>query len=407
MPTYLYSGKSASGHPTKGEIDSQSQAQAVATLKQRQVTVSAISVKKSLIARMNAIQIPGLGKKIKTKDLSIFTRQFATMIDAGLPLVQCLDILAAQNDNAEFKKILLDVKANVEGGSTFADALKKHPKVFNQLYINLVAAGEVGGILDTILNRLSNFMEKNEKLKGKVKGALTYPVAVIIIAMLITAGLLVFIVPVFEDMFSDFGQALPAPTQFVVFLSDMIKNSWYIIIAVLIGIGVFIRQTYKTDKGRHFYDNLLLKSPVVGDLLRKTSVARFSRTLGTMISSGVPILESLDLVAKTADNVIIEDAIMQARVSLSEGKNLADPLADTKVFPGMVTSMIAVGEQTGAMDTMLSKIADFYEDEVDTAVDALTSLIEPLLMVFLGVIIGGLVISLYLPIFSIAGAATG
>ncbi len=406
MPTYQYSGKSASGHPTQGEIESQSQAQAVATLKQRQVTVSAISVKKSLIGRMNAIQIPGLGKKIKTKELSIFTRQFATMIDAGLPLVQCLDILASQNDNADFKKVLLDVKANVEGGSTFADALKKHPKVFNQLFVNLIAAGEVGGILDTILNRLSNFMEKNEKLKGKVKGALSYPVAVIIISILITTGLLVFIVPIFEDMFKDFGQALPAPTQFVVFLSNSIKNSWYIILAILIGIGIFIRQTYKTDKGRHFYDNLLLKSPVIGDLLRKTAVARFSRTLGTMISSGVPILESLDLVAKTADNVIIEDAIMKARVSLSEGKNLADPLAETKVFPGMVTSMIAVGEQTGAMDTMLSKIADFYEDEVDTAVEALTSLIEPLLMVFLGVIIGGLVISLYLPIFSLAGAAS-
>ena len=406
MPTYLYSGKSASGHPTKGEIESSSQAQAVATLKQRQVTVTAIEVRRSLLARMNAVKIPGLGKKIKTKDLAIFTRQFATMIDAGLPLVQCLDILASQNDNDDFKAVLLDVKANVEGGSTFAEALKKHPKVFNQLYVNLVAAGEVGGILDTILNRLSNFMEKNEKLKGKVKGALSYPVAVIVIALIITTALLVFIVPVFEDMFKDFGQALPAPTQFVVFLSNSIKNSWYFILAFLIGTAIIIRQAYKTDKGRHFFDKLLLKSPVVGDLLRKTAVARFSRTLGTMISSGVPILESLDLVAKTADNVIIEDAIMKARVSLSEGKNLADPLAETKVFPGMVTSMIAVGEQTGAMDTMLSKIADFYEDEVDVAVEALTSLIEPLLMVFLGVVIGGLVISLYLPIFSIAGAAS-
>ena len=328
------------------------------------------------------------------------------MIDAGLPLVQCLDILATQNDNPEFKKILLDVKANVEGGSTFADALKKHPKVFNPLFINLIAAGEVGGILDTILNRLSNFMEKNEKLKGKVKGALTYPVVVIIISMLITAALLVFIVPIFEDMFKDFGSALPAPTQVVVFLSNSLKSSWYIIIAVMIALLIFIRQTYKTNKGRHIYDNLLLKSPVVGDLLRKTAVARFTRTLGTMISSGVPILESLDLVAKTADNIIIEDAIMKARMSLSEGKNLAEPLIETKVFPGMVTSMIAVGEQTGAMDTMLSKIADFYEDEVDTAVDALTSLIEPILMVFLGVIIGGLVIALYLPIFSLAGAAS-
>lgn len=403
MATFVYTGKNVAGEIAKGEIQAANLAQATAALRRQQILPSTISEKKGF--NINEIKIPGFGPKVKTKDLVIFSRQFATMIDAGLPLVQCLDILASQQENPEFKKVLIDVKSAVEGGSTFADALRKHPKVFDDLYVNLIAAGEVGGILDTILNRLSGFLEKAEKLKGKVKGALTYPAAVILIATLVVTGLLIWVVPIFEDMFKGFGQALPAPTQIVVNMSNALKNSWYIIIAVIVGIGVGLNRTYQTPKGRKALDSLFLKTPVFGDLLRKTAVARFTRTLGTMLSSGVPILEGLEIVAKTAGNVVIEESIMKARMSLSQGKTLAEPLIETKVFPGMVTQMIAVGEQTGALDAMLTKIADFYEDEVDAAVEALTSLIEPLLMAFLGIVVGGLVIALYLPIFQIAGAA--
>ncbi|MEE8575123.1 MAG: type II secretion system F family protein [Thermodesulfobacteriota bacterium] len=407
MPAFSYVGKTTKGEPAKGVIEAPTVAQASAFLKQRQINASSIKEKGGLMERLNSIEIPGLGKKAGTRDLVIFTRQFATMIDAGLPLVQCLEILASQQELPDFKKVLLDVKGSVEGGSTFADALKKHPKMFDDLFVNLIAAGEVGGILDTILNRLSGFMEKNEKLKNKVKSAMTYPIVVILIALVIVSGLLIFIVPIFEEMFSGFGQALPLPTQIIVTLSNILKFSWYYIIAGAFGVKIFIQRVNRTKKGKRIIDGILLKSPVLGDLLRKTAVARFSRTLATMLGSGVPILESLELVAKTSGNSVIEDAIMKSRTSLSEGKNLAEPLMESKVFPGMVTQMIAVGEQTGAMDVMLSKIADFYEDEVDTAVGALTSMIEPLLMVFLGVVVGGMVIALYLPIFKISGAAAG
>lgn len=405
MATFVYSGKTMSGEMRKGEIQAASLAQATAALRRQQVVPSTISPKKSLMARMNEVEIPGLTKGVTTKDIVIFSRQFATMIDAGLPLVQCLDILASQQENAQFKKVLVDVKGSVEGGTTFADALRKHPKVFDPLYVNLIAAGEIGGILDTILARLSAFLEKTEKLKGKVKGAMTYPVVVIIIACLVVTGLLLWVVPIFEDMFAGFGQALPAPTQVVVNLSNLIKSYWYYIIGCLVAAFVVFKQSYKTEKGRFVIDKAFLKIPVFGDLIRKTAVARFTRTLGTMLSSGVPILEALEIVSKTSGNVVIEAAVMKARTSLSQGKTLAEPLTETKVFPGMVTQMISVGESTGALDAMLSKIADFYEDEVDAAVEALTSLIEPLLMVFLGVVVGGLVIALYLPIFQIAGAA--
>ncbi|MBW7956690.1 MAG: type II secretion system F family protein [Deltaproteobacteria bacterium] len=406
MPTFVYSGKTLAGEPRRGEIEAASVAQATASLRRQQIVPASIGPKKAKRS-LSEIKIPGLGGGIKTKDIVIFSRQFATMIDAGLPLVQCLDILAGQQENQEFKKILLDVKSSVEGGSTFADALRKHPKVFDDLYVNLIAAGEVGGILDTILNRLSGFMEKSEKLKGKIKGAMTYPVAVIVIACLVVAGLLLWVVPIFDDMFADFGQALPAPTQLVVNMSNALKSSWYIIIGVLVGTIIGLNRLYKTTKGRRVMDQVFLKAPVIGDLIRKTAVARFTRTLGTMLSSGVPILESLEIVSKTAGNVIIEEAVVKARTSLSQGKTLAEPLSETKVFPGMVTQMIAVGESTGALDAMLSKIADFYEEEVDQAVEALTSLIEPMLMAFLGIVVGGLVIALYLPIFQIAGAAGG
>lgn len=403
MPTFVYTGKTLAGEPRKGEIEAASVAQATATLRRQQIVPASVGPKKARRS-LSEIKIPGLGGGIKTKDIVIFSRQFATMIDAGLPLVQCLDILAGQQENDEFKKVLLDIKSSVEGGNTFADALRKHPKVFDDLYVNLIAAGEVGGILDTILNRLSGFMEKSEKLKGKIKGALTYPVAVIIIACLVVSGLLLWVVPIFEDMFAGFGSALPAPTQLVVKMSETLQSSWYIILGVIGGTLFGLSRVYKTPRGRRVMDLVFLKAPVVGDLIRKTAVARFTRTLGTMLSSGVPILESLDIVSKTAGNVIIEEAVVKARTSLSQGKTLAEPLMETKVFPGMVTQMIAVGESTGALDAMLSKIADFYEDEVDQAVEALTSLIEPMLMAFLGVVVGGLVIALYLPIFQLAGA---
>lgn len=405
MPTFVYSGKTASGELRKGELQAANIAQANVALRRQQIVPASLSQKRA--GAFSSLKLPGLGQKVKTKDLVIFSRQFATMIDAGLPLVQCLDILASQQDNAEFKRVLVEVKSSVEGGSTFADALKKHPKVFDDLYVNLIAAGEVGGILDTILNRLSGFLEKAEKLKGKIKGAMTYPAAVIIIACLVVAGLLLWVVPIFEDMFAGFGQALPAPTQVVVSMSEFLQHYWYTIIGFVVAAVVGINRAYKTPKGRRVMDQMLLKAPVVGDLIRKTAVARFTRTLGTMLSSGVPILEGLEIVAKTAGNVIIEEAVMKARTSLSQGKTLAEPLIETKVFPGMVTQMIAVGESTGALDNMLTKIADFYEEEVDQAVEALTSLIEPMLMAFLGVVVGGLVIALYLPIFQIAGAAGG
>lgn len=405
MPTFAYTAKMPDGEMRKGEVQAANLAQATASLRRQQIIPTTISEKKGF--SLNDIKIPGLGKKITTKDLVIFSRQFATMIDAGLPLVQCLDILSSQQPNPEFKRILFDVKSSVEGGATFADSLRKHPKVFDDLYVNLIAAGEVGGILDTILNRLSGFLEKSEKLKGKIKSAMTYPVVVILIACLVVSGLLIWVVPIFQDMFAGFGQALPAPTQIVVNMSNALKNYWYLIGGSIAGIIIGLKRLYKTTKGRRAMDAIFLKLPVLGDLIRKTAVARFTRTLGTMISSGVPILEALDIVSRTAGNVIIEEGVMKARVSLSQGKTLAEPLIETKVFPGMVTQMIAVGESTGALDAMLSKIADFYEDEVDEAVDALTSLIEPMLMAFLGVVVGGLVIALYLPIFSLAGAAGG
>lgn len=406
MATFAYNGRTMNGEMRKGELQAANMAQATAALRRQHIIPSSLNQKKAGIS-LKDIKIPGLTKGIKTKDLVIFSRQFATMIDAGLPLVQCLEILSSQQDNSEFKRVLIDVKSAVEGGSTFADALRKHPKVFDDLYVNLIAAGEVGGILDTILNRLSGFLEKAEKLKTKVKSAMTYPVAVIAIATLVVTGLLLWVVPVFEDMFAGFGQALPAPTQVVVNLSNALQHYWYLIIGVMIGIGVGINRAYKTVKGRRIIDTILLRVPVFGDLIRKTAVARFTRTLGTMLASGVPILEAMEIVSKTSGNVVIESSILKARTSLSQGKTLADPLIETKVFPGMVTQMIAVGESTGALDAMLTKIADFYEDEVDAAVDGLTSLIEPLLMAFLGVVVGGLVIALYLPIFQIAGAAGG
>jgi type IV pilus assembly protein PilC len=342
--------------------------------------------------------------KVKNKDIVIFTRQFSTMIDAGLPLVQGLNILAEQNPNPTFKNILRQLTKDVEGGSTLAEAMKKHPKVFDNLFVNLIAAGEVGGILDTILQRLATFIEKAEELKSRIKGALTYPIVVLAIAFIVIAVILIFVIPVFQDMFASFGSALPVPTQIVVNMSDFLKGNIHWVILAIIAFVFAFKQYANTKGGRKTIDTYSLKLPVFGDLLKKTAVARFTRTLGTMMSSGVPILDSLEIVAKTAGNVVIEEIIYDVRGSIAEGQTIAEPLSENDIFPGMVIQMISVGEATGALDTMLGKIADFYDKEVDTAVDALTSMLEPLLMLFLGGAIGGLVVAMYLPIFTMAGA---
>jgi type IV pilus assembly protein PilC len=326
------------------------------------------------------------------------------MIDAGLPIIQCLDILYSQQANATFKRMLKEIKESVEGGATLAEALKKFPKQFDNLFVNMIAAGEAGGILDAILRRLAAYMEKAAKLKAQVKGAMTYPVVTLIIAVLVLAVILVFVIPVFEEMFADFGGELPMPTQIVVAMSDMVKSK---IIYIIVGLVFFIiafKKFYGTEKGREFVDKMLLKVPVFGDLLRKVAVAKFTRTMGTMLASGVAILEALDIVAKTAGNKTVEKAVYNVRKGISEGRTMADPLAQSGVFPSMVCQMISVGESTGALDAMLEKIADFYDEEVDQAVENLTALIEPFMLVFLGVTIGGLVIAMYLPIFKMAGA---
>ncbi|MCK8497067.1 MULTISPECIES: type II secretion system F family protein [Myxococcus] len=397
---FLWEAKTKSGETKKGEMEASDTEAVNARLKS--LGLNPVKVRKKS-ALDGDITLPGLGG-VTGKDVLVFTRQFATMIDAGLPLVQCMDILAGQMDNPAFKKVLLAIKAKVEQGSTFADALKEHPKVFDELYTQLCAAGEVGGILDTILNRLAAYREKSEKLKRKVKGAMTYPVIVILVAIGVTALLLLKVTPVFAAMFADFGSALPAPTQFVVDLSAWAEAYWFHVVASITVVVVSFTWSYKQPKGRKFWDKVFLKMPLFGPVLRKVAVARFTRTLGTMISSGVPILDALDVTAKTAGNRTVEEAIYYVRGKIAEGKNIAGPLLETKVFPSMVVQMIGVGEATGAMDTMLNKIADFYDDEVDTAVGALTAMIEPLLMVFLGGVVGGFLIAMYLPIFSIAGA---
>lgn len=397
---FLWEAKTKSGENKKGEMEAMDVEAVNARLKSLGLNPTKVRKKSSFDMEL---KLPGMGG-VTGKDILIFTRQFATMIDAGLPLVQCLDILASQMDNPSFKKVLFAIKNKVEQGSTFADALKEHPKVFDELYIQLCAAGEVGGILDTILNRLAAYREKNEKLKAKVKGAMTYPTVVILVAIGVTALLLLKVTPVFEKMFADFGSELPGPTQVVVDMSKFAQAYFLHTVVAITALVFGFTWTYRQPKGRKFWDKTFLKLPLFGDVLRKVAVARFTRTLGTMISSGVPILDALDVTAKTAGNRTVEEAIYYVRGKISEGKNIAGPLLETKVFPSMVVQMIGVGEATGAMDTMLNKIADFYDDEVDAAVGALTSMIEPLLMVFLGGVVGGFLIAMYLPIFSLAGA---
>ncbi len=344
------------------------------------------------------------GSGVTPKDLQIFTRQLATMIDAGLPLVQCLDILAAQTPNKIFGKILGQVKNTVEQGSTFSEALRRHPKVFDELYVNLVAAGEVGGILDTILNRLAIYIEKAVKLKGQLKSAMIYPVGILVVAIGVILVMMVKVIPTFEKMYRDMGNhELPGATQVVIKISHGFLNHWYLFAGGLIGLFVGVGAMRRTDRGKETVDRMLLRIPIIGPTLRKIIVARFTRTLGTLLSSGVPILDALDICAKTAGNKVVQAGIQRAREKIAEGHDMAGPLAESKVFPAMVVQMIGVGEQTGAMDTMLQKIADFYEEEVDLAVAGLTALIEPVMMAFLGVVVGGLIIAMYLPIFKLAG----
>jgi type IV pilus assembly protein PilC len=399
MPIFQWKARTRQGSLKKGEIEAMNEAAVMAQLRSQMLLPVTVKEKAKDVSEY----LPFLKQGIKTRELVIFTRQFATMIDAGLPLVQCLDILANQNTNKTFKPIIREVKADVEQGSTFADALRKHPKPFDELFVNLVQAGEIGGILDTILNRLAVYLEKADKLAKKVKGAMVYPTTVLVIAVGVVVLMLTKVIPTFEKMFEDFGGELPGPTQVVVNLSHFMQD-WIALIlgAIAAAFIAFFQARRRSPKFRRSTDALALKLPVFGSLLRKVAVARFTRTLGTMIASGVPILDGLDIVAKTAGNMIVEEALRKVRAAITEGKTIAEPLAESDVFPGMVTQMIAVGEETGAMETMLSKIADFYDEEVDAAVEALTAMLEPLMMVFLGGSVGGLLIAMYLPIFKIA-----
>lgn len=394
MPmTFQWSGKNPRGVVESGEVVAASKDEVIAILRRRNITPTVITEKK-------AKKTFGFGGKVKDKDIVVFTRQFATMIDAGLPLVQALEILSTQVENKNLAKTLSTVKADVEAGSTYADALRKHPRIFSELYVNMVAAGEAGGILDTILNRLAAYIEKAMKLKKKVKGAMIYPAVVTSVAVIVVAVIMIAVVPTFAKMFSQLGGTLPLPTRIVMGMSNFLAGVGGLMILVLIiAFAVFMVQIRRTEKGKKATDAVFLKLPIFGMILNKVAVAKFTRTLGTLISSGVPILDGLDITAKTAGNKVIEYSVMDVRKAVAEGKTLAEPLSKAKVFPPMVTHMIAVGESTGALDAMLGKIADFYDDEVDAAVSNLTAMLEPVLMVFLGTTVGFIIISMYLPIF--------
>jgi type IV pilus assembly protein PilC len=403
MPVFIWEGKNRKNETIKGELEAAGEEAVRAHLARLKLVPVKIKKKpKDLLENVSWAQ-PG----VTETDVILFCRQFSTMLDAGLPIIQCLDILQQQQENKRFKKILKDVKESVEGGQTFAEALKKYPRQFEDLFVNMVAAGEASGVLDTILKRLSTYLEKAAKLKKRIKGAMVYPAITFLVAIVVVGVIMVFVIPVFEQMFSDFGGQLPAPTQIVVNLSRMIRaNILYLLGAVALAVFA-LRRVRKTEKGRAAIDRYLLTVPVFGPLLRRVAVAKFSRTLGTMLTSGVSILDALDIVAKTSGNKTVETAIYRVRQGIAEGRTMSEPLAESGVFPAMVCQMIAVGESTGALDTMLIKIADFYDEEVDQAVENLTAAIEPVMMIFMGVVIGGLVVSMYLPIFKMAGAITG
>lgn len=403
MPIYLWTAKSRSGDKKSGELEASSADAVALHLKNMGLVPAKVKAKPKDIAEI----LPFLAPKVTIKDLVVFTRQFAVMVDAGLPLVQCLQILGDQQENITFKNILRAVKSDVESGSTFADALAKHPKAFDDLFVNLVAAGEVGGILDTILNRLAIQLEKQEKLRKQLKGAMVYPATVSVIAVACIVLLLVKVIPVFEQMFADFGGTLPGPTQKVIELSNFLQAYiHYMLGGTFIAVTAFAQARKRSVQFRFKTDQLALGLPIFGNIIKKVAVARFTRTLGTMISSGVPILEGLNIVAKTAGNMVIERELYMTRQSISEGKTIAEPLQGSKIFPGMMVQMIAVGEETGSMEAMLNKIADFYDDEVDSAVAGLTAMLEPIMMVFMGGSIGTILIAMYLPIFTIADTIT-
>jgi type IV pilus assembly protein PilC len=400
MAQFAYSGRTRAGQTVSGERMADSMDAAVAALRRDQILVTRITPAKAKPVA-TAAKAGKLGKKVKTKNLAVFTRQFSVMIDAGLPLVQCLDILGSQEDDKNFAAVILQTRSDVESGSSLADAMRQHPKTFDPLYTNMVAAGEAGGILDTILKRLASYIEKAVKLAGQVKSAMIYPVAVIVIAALVVGVILWKVIPTFASLFAGLGANLPLPTRIVIALSDnLVRFFPFLLAAGVAGVYGF-RRYYMTSGGRRVVDRSLLRAPILGDILRKIAVARFCRTLSTLIASGVPILDGLEITAKTSGNSVIEDAVMVTRKSIERGETVAAPLKETDVFPPMVTQMIGVGEATGALDTMLSKIADFYEEEVDVAVAGLLTLMEPVMIAILGVIVGGIVISMYLPIFDL------
>ncbi len=401
MPSFEWKGRTLAGQTQSGVLTVDSRDEVLNFLRKNRIIVQSVREKQ---AGMN-IKLP-IGGGVGTRDLAIFTRQFSTMIDSGLPLVQCLEILAKQTNKEMFRKVIEQVTADVESGSTLNEALAKHPKVFDGLYVNMVNAGEAGGILDVILSRLATYIEKIDSLKRKVKSALTYPAVVLTVAVGVTIFMLTAIIPTFAKLFADFGAELPLPTRIVIVMSDFLRSAWWALVLVVVAIGFAIKRYYKTDRGRHLMDRYVLRVPALGDVLRKASVARFTRTLGTLVSSGVPILKGLEITAETAGNVILSDAIKETRNSIGQGETISGPLAKCDVFPPMVVQMIAVGEETGALDQMLNKIADFYDDEVDTAVATLTSVIEPVLIVIMGVIVGGMVIAMYMPMFEMVSAIT-
>ena len=404
MAVYVWKGKNAAGAAQAGEVEVATKQEALQQLRRRRIMVAEIKVKTS----SPRVSFPfGRKNRVGGHDLAVFARQFATMIDAGLPLVQCLDILCHQTANKELARVIGAVQRDVEGGSTLAEAMSRYPHAFDDLYVNMVEAGEAGGILDNILDRLATYIEKSVALKRKIKSAMTYPAVVFIVAILATAFMLLFIIPTFARVFQQFGGVLPLPTRIVMGLSDGLKQYWWLVLAVGAAAVFAVRKVYKTPQGKLRIDSWTLKVPVIGSLLLKASIARFTRTLGTMITSGVPILMALEITARTAGNRLIEKTILATRGSIREGETIAQPLRQSQVFPPMVVQMIAVGEETGALDDMLRKIADFYDEEVNTAVETLTSIIEPVMIVFMGVVVGGMVVAMYMPMFQLANVVTG
>ncbi len=398
MPVYIWKGVNRYGEKRKGEVEALDQTAALAHVRRLRIQNPTIKEKpKDLLENIAFFQ-----PKVGSKDLVIFTRQLSTMIDSGLPLVQGLEILAKQQSNITLKKVLTTIRSDVESGSTFADSMRKHPKTFDNLFCNMIEAGETGGVLDTILSRLAFFLEKSLALRKKIRGAMTYPIICLAISILILAIILIFVVPVFEQMFAGFGHALPMPTQIVVTMSGFVKDYFFYIVILIAFVLFLFRKIYSSEKGQLFFDKVLLSVPVFGPLLRKVAVAKFTRTLATMLQSGVPILEALQVVAKTANNKIIERAVFRVSEAIAEGRPIAEPLEESGVFPHMVVQMINVGESVGALDAMLTKIADFYDEEVDQAVENMTAMIEPFMMVFLGGLIGGIVVAMYLPIFEMS-----